>query len=519
MAVAEIGVDGNVEVSTPTLEQITEAQVTQGENIEKTMGHQGKGGKGKKAAPSAPNCEQKCKAAGYCCTGATSSARHPSCAMGCSASQHTGSVSECKATCHKNTKTCDWNLAGIPQNNCGGCPGCATSDCGFAEVQDCLDGCDFGFPASCEDSCAKAGHCCTGATSSAKHPSCAMGCQAARHTGSVSECKATCRTNDNTCDWKLGGIEQNNCGECSGGCGFPNVQECLDGCEFGFGSSMSSKAARARSAAKKRKKAASAQKAQNEVWALSSQTTCAGFTKTLGSGVEGYWLPPKIFYQSACECASECAKNGACAGFVDNYESVPPYCLLKTSTSSSPFAGKNFFSKVSTAAEKAAAAEKTAAEKAAAENGPTWNTFAEKRKCCSNQMYGQFRSCLRGMAVSKIQEICPCDTPLRWETVMKCEDKIRIRCDGFQRDSGDSIRNEGTCCSNRILWTFAKLQNPYVTMPCKHFDQDAKMQFLMDVDQLLQNQSQHVSLAQRRDQVGISQDLDHGVTGKCPASV
>jgi len=252
MAVAEIGVDGNVEVSTPTLEQITEAQVTQGENIEKTMGHQGGTARGARSVPSTKaalrlHCEQKCKAAGHCGTGATSSAQHPSCAMGCSASQHTGSVSECKATCHTNDNTCKkWNLGGITQYNCGECSGGS----GFAEVQDCLDGCHFGFPASCEDSCAKAGHCCTGATSSAQHPSCAMGCQAARHTGSVSECKATCHTNDNTCKkWNLGGITQYNCGECSGGCGLAEVQECLDGCEFGW-ISMSSKKAALRAAKK-----------------------------------------------------------------------------------------------------------------------------------------------------------------------------------------------------------------------------------------------------------------------------
>jgi len=185
-------------------------------------------------SPPSDHCEQKCKAAGHCCTGATSSAQHPSCAMGCEVSQHTGSVSECKATCQKNDHTCNWNLGGIPQNNCGSCPG----GCGFPKLQDCMDGCEFGFPASCEDSCAKAGHYCVGATSSFQHPSCAMGCTISQHTESVNECQATCRKNDNTCNWKIAGIPQNNCGSCPKGNPL-GVQECLDGCKFGFGSSLS----------------------------------------------------------------------------------------------------------------------------------------------------------------------------------------------------------------------------------------------------------------------------------------
>ena len=154
---------------------------------------------GGKPSPSDPHCDQKCKAAGHCCTGATSSDQHPSCAMGCKVSQLTGSVSECKVTCNKNDNTCNWNLGGIPQNNCGTCPG----GCGFPKVQDCLDGCEFGFPASCEDSCAKAGHHCVGATSSFQHPSCAMGCTISQHTESVNDCKATCRKNDNICNWNI----------------------------------------------------------------------------------------------------------------------------------------------------------------------------------------------------------------------------------------------------------------------------------------------------------------------------
>ena len=184
--------------------------------------------------PSDPHCDQKCKAAGHCCTGATSSDQHPSCAMGCAIAKHTGSASGCKATCNKNDNTCNWNLGGIPQYNCGSCPG----GCGYPKVQDCLDGCEFGFPASCEDSCAKAGHYCVGATSSFQHPSCAMGCTIAKHTGSVSDCEATCRKNDNTCDWSIAGIPQNNCGSCPKG-NPSGVSGCLAGCKFGFGSSMS----------------------------------------------------------------------------------------------------------------------------------------------------------------------------------------------------------------------------------------------------------------------------------------
>jgi len=181
MAVAEIGVDGNVEVSTPTLEQITEAQVTQGENIEKTMGHQRGTARGARSVPSTKALKAALRAAKKLAT-----------------------IKSAKKKLLK------------------------------ASVKILTDARIL----TCEDSCAKAGHCCTGDTSSAQHPSCAMGCQAARHTGSVSECKATCLTNDNKCIWNLGGIPQDNCGECSGGCGLAEVQECLDGCEFGFGSSM-----------------------------------------------------------------------------------------------------------------------------------------------------------------------------------------------------------------------------------------------------------------------------------------
>ena len=34
----------------------------------------------------------------------------------------------------------------IPQNNCGKC--LAMGGCGFPKIQDCLDGCEFDFPAS-----------------------------------------------------------------------------------------------------------------------------------------------------------------------------------------------------------------------------------------------------------------------------------------------------------------------------------------------------------------------------------
>jgi len=129
-------------------------------------------------------------------------------------------------------------------------------------------------------------------------------------------------------------------------------------------------------------------------------------------------------------------------------------------------------------------------------NGPTWKTFAEKRMCCDKQQCQKYCSCAKGMA-KQLQNECPCDTKLPWQTVARCEKKLRRQCDG------------GKCCSNRILHSFAKMRNPYVTMPCKHFSS------FVDVDQLLQNQSQHVSLAQRRDQVGISQDLDKAVAGKC----
>jgi len=141
-------------------------------------------------------------------------------------------------------------------------------------------------------------------------------------------------------------------------------------------------------------------------------------------------------------------------------------------------------------------AKKDAREAETALNGPTWKTFAEKRKCCPKAQCEKYCSCAKDMA-SQLQNECPCDTQLPWQTVMGCEKKLRNRCDG------------GKCCSNRILHSFAKMRNPYVFMPCKHFAS------FVDVEQLLQNQSQHVSLAQRRDQVGISQDLDKAVAGKC----
>jgi len=139
-----------------------------------------------------------------------------------------------------------------------------------------------------------------------------------------------------------------------------------------------------------------------------SQTTCAGFTKTLGSAVTGNGVGDRVFYQSVCECASECAKNGACVGFVDNYERVPPYCALKTSTSFSPRAGKNFFSKVGnggsltqvdvTANEAASATDPNACVDPAADDAESWDCecLDDMVSGCGGSDSDSLEECLRG---------------------------------------------------------------------------------------------------------------------------
>lgn len=89
------------------------------------------------------SCEDKCASAGHCCSGGDSSFQHPSCAMGCIVSKHTGSVDECQAKCLENDNTCDhWYSGGEEFRNCNECPsGCDAS----GGVQECLDGCTYGF--------------------------------------------------------------------------------------------------------------------------------------------------------------------------------------------------------------------------------------------------------------------------------------------------------------------------------------------------------------------------------------
>jgi len=89
--------------------------------------------------------------------------------------------------------------------------------------------------ATCEGQCASVDQC-TGTSSSAQHPSCAMGCLVAKESASAEECKATCTAHDNTCDfWTAGGKEMDNCGDCPGT--YPNSQACLAGCDYHFASS------------------------------------------------------------------------------------------------------------------------------------------------------------------------------------------------------------------------------------------------------------------------------------------
>lgn len=90
-------------------------------------------------------------------------------------------------------------------------------------------------PATCEERCAAAGHCCAGAVSSWQHPSCAMGCTIAKHTESVSDCEGVCHANDNTCGWSIAGIDMNNCLHCPSGCdASAGVDECIEGCRNSF---------------------------------------------------------------------------------------------------------------------------------------------------------------------------------------------------------------------------------------------------------------------------------------------
>jgi hypothetical protein len=85
---------------------------------------------------------------------------------------------------------------------------------------------------SCEERCAGAGpggdatdqpqfhHCCVGLNSTGQTPSCAMGCLMGRHTGSLHDCRASCRRAHGQCTYSsaaTGGASLNLCGSCATG--------------------------------------------------------------------------------------------------------------------------------------------------------------------------------------------------------------------------------------------------------------------------------------------------------------
>jgi len=114
----------------------------------------------------------------------------------------------------------------------------ARFDCSSSEVTLKFPGAS-GSSTSCEEKCAKAGHCCTGDVSSFRHPSCEMGCSVSKYVRSIDECQAKCFDNDDSCSWGFGPYSFTNCGDCPSGCDASSgVQECLEGCVIGFSSPL-----------------------------------------------------------------------------------------------------------------------------------------------------------------------------------------------------------------------------------------------------------------------------------------
>lgn len=99
-------------------------------------------GAGAGACSALTTCEQRCTAAGHCCTGSTSGYQHPSCAQGCTVARGTASVAACKAVCAAADDKCSWAFNGTQMSNCGSCP---STCCNAVVVGECAQGCEFGF--------------------------------------------------------------------------------------------------------------------------------------------------------------------------------------------------------------------------------------------------------------------------------------------------------------------------------------------------------------------------------------
>ena len=87
-------------------------------------------------------CEQRCAAAGHCCTGTTSGYQHPSCAQGCIVAAGTKSVQACEAVCAAADGKCSWTFGTTQMSNCGSC---ASTCCNAVVAGECSQGCGFGY--------------------------------------------------------------------------------------------------------------------------------------------------------------------------------------------------------------------------------------------------------------------------------------------------------------------------------------------------------------------------------------
>lgn len=87
-------------------------------------------------------CEQRCAAAGHCCTGTTSGYQHPSCAQGCIVAAGTKTLQACEAVCTAADGKCSWTFDATQMSNCGSCP---STCCNAVVAGECNQGCGFGF--------------------------------------------------------------------------------------------------------------------------------------------------------------------------------------------------------------------------------------------------------------------------------------------------------------------------------------------------------------------------------------